>query len=178
MCAVLDMPAEHAPAARTTGTVIECNNDGDWASILVAISVEALHLFQDGQRVLVEGAESPPNGSRALTALRQCIDDMPIGWVDGRLVRHRSTTETDVITWAQRLKKLSAGLTEAWPAPPSLPCGHRVEDLVAGDVTHCGACVRARLKLATTPPPAQDGGDAAKKPDLASNTDNSAAPTA
>lgn len=35
------------------------------------------------------------------------VKECPLGWYDGRIIRHRDTTDTDVIGWLERLHRLA-----------------------------------------------------------------------
>lgn len=39
--------------------------------------------------------------------LLQHIEQSPLGWHEGKIVMHRSTTEDDVVAWLMRLKELA-----------------------------------------------------------------------
>jgi hypothetical protein len=39
--------------------------------------------------------------------LVQAIKDCPLGWVEGKVIRHRSTTDDEVIAWIQKLQELT-----------------------------------------------------------------------
>jgi hypothetical protein len=53
--------------------------------------------------------------------LRQHVKASPIGWHGGQLIRHRSTTDGDVIAWFQELARL-VGVEEAKAAEATSCC--------------------------------------------------------
>lgn len=38
-----------------------------------------------------------------IRAYRKLVRDCPLGYHDGKVIRHRATTEADVVDWLQRL---------------------------------------------------------------------------
>jgi hypothetical protein len=66
----------------------------------------------DLQRVEAERDEARANASefrRQLDELARHVKGSPLGWVDGRTMVHRSTADSDVAEWLQRLEALALG---------------------------------------------------------------------
>ena len=71
------------------------------------------------------------------------IDKCPLGWIDDKVMMLRSTTEADILAWAQKLKLLRDELT------PCRACEKPVgSDAQAQSLGFCsGSCARSHDRI-------------------------------